>query len=135
MSAGLAVPKDEDVVVWLDADDWLADDFVLEHLAAQYAPGTASSSSSSSSSSPPPPPPTLSPHPRPTPECLMTYGSLVYFPYGVASQSPPFPQGGENNKKKCKKLRSLHHFHQVKRVLGLGSGFKVYGLGFRVSMR
>jgi hypothetical protein len=25
--------------------------------------------------------------------CWMTYGSLVYFPYGVVSPSPPFPTG------------------------------------------
>ena len=29
--------SDDDVVVWLDADDWLYDNTVLEHLSATYS--------------------------------------------------------------------------------------------------
>ncbi|EKX54450.1 hypothetical protein GUITHDRAFT_99929 [Guillardia theta CCMP2712] len=56
--------SDEDVIVFLDGDDWLADQNVLLHLAEDYYRNTS---------------------------CWMTYGSLVYFPHGIASISPPFP--------------------------------------------
>ncbi len=75
-------PQDEDVVVWLDADDWFADDLVLEFLASAYTHARTDTQihrhehATTSSSG-----------------CWMTYGSLVYFPYGVVSPSPPFPTG------------------------------------------
>lgn len=52
-------PVDEDVVVWVDGDDWLYDASVLGHLASTYAADPDGSG------------------------CLMTYGSLVFFPYGL----------------------------------------------------
>ena len=66
-------PHDDDVVVWLDADDWLYDDTALQHLAATYRAREQA--------------------------CLMTYGSLVYFPYGLVSTSPPFPPDVVRNAK------------------------------------
>jgi glycosyltransferase involved in cell wall biosynthesis len=57
--------KDEEIIVILDGDDWLAHDLVLEKLNAFYA----------------------------NPDIWMTYGSYLYYPsYGKGECSRPFPQ-------------------------------------------
>jgi len=53
-------PKDEDVVVILDGDDWLASSLVLSRLNKEYSDK----------------------------ECLVTYGSYVFHPWGVRGPEP-----------------------------------------------
>ena len=62
--------SDEDVVVFLDGDDWLAGDWVLDWLTTHIY-GLERSGRQGT--------------------CWMSYGGLVYFPHGVRSPSPPFP--------------------------------------------